>query len=138
MYVYYLSLSLAAPADYESTVSTLTFTPDIGSVTVPVVIFNDTIVEGGETFFGNLEDIGQPVILAPQIATVLITEDESDSKYRIEVSLKKYGHTHDMYMRMYMCACIDLVPNVRTYVFVQLAKSIMSPVSTNILDWAFE
>ena len=80
MYVCYLSLSLAAPADYEATALTLTFTPDIGSVMVPVVILNDTIVEGGETFFGNLVDIGQPVILAPQIATVLITEDESDSK----------------------------------------------------------
>ena len=78
-----LAFSLAAPADYQSTVTTLTFTPAIGSVTVPVVIFRDTIVEGNETFFGHLVDIGDPVILAPQIATVLITEDEVDSKYCI-------------------------------------------------------
>lgn len=65
----------------------LTFTPEIGSVSVSVVIFDDTIVEGDEAFFGTLVDIGQPAILAPSIATVLITEDPTDSKHKVLLKL---------------------------------------------------
>jgi hypothetical protein len=38
------------------------------------------IVENPETFFGNLDNRGAPANTDPQIATVVITEDPSDSK----------------------------------------------------------
>lgn len=50
-----------------------------------VIILNDTIVEGNETFFAELDDQGQPVIIdvTREVATVLILEDLDDSKLPI-------------------------------------------------------
>ena len=76
----FLPFFFSAPSDYEGTQQLLTFSPTILSVQVPVTIFNDSIVEGDETFFGNLDARGQPANTNPAVASVLITEDPSDSK----------------------------------------------------------
>lgn len=58
----------------------LSFSASMLSVSVRVVIVNDAIVEGDETFFGFLDNQRQSVIINPAIATVVITDDPSNSK----------------------------------------------------------
>ena len=77
---HFLPFFFSVPSDYERTEQLLTFSPTILSVQVPVTIINDSIVEEDETFFGNLDARGQPANTDPAIASVLITEDPSDSK----------------------------------------------------------
>ncbi len=57
------------------------FSPSQLSVDVPVTILDDSIVEANENFFGLLTNpVGDPVILNPDRATVIIT-DTDDSKF---------------------------------------------------------
>jgi hypothetical protein len=64
-----------APADYERTVSQLTFSPTMDVNTVPVTIFNDVIHENNETFLGNLRNPDPQTILNPSTALVTIIDD---------------------------------------------------------------
>ena len=54
---------------------------------VPVTINNDTVVEGNETFFASLDNLGQPVRTDPSQASVVITEDASDSEFMSNLTL---------------------------------------------------
>ena len=71
--------------DYEGTTLLFTFTPSVGSNSVNVTIFNDTIVEATESFFGNLAGTAGLVIASPDLATVTIQEDPSDSKTYVQL-----------------------------------------------------
>ncbi len=55
----------------------LTFTPTTSQVTVTVIINNDDIVEDPEQFTAvlNADASGLPVVTAPEVAFVTITED---------------------------------------------------------------
>ncbi len=66
-----------APADYEMTVSQLTFSPTMDVDTVAVTIFNDAIHEDNETFIGNLPiaSADPQTILNPSTAVVTIIDD---------------------------------------------------------------
>ena len=66
---------ILAPADYDRTVRTLTFSPAMNLNSVAVNIINDDIHEDSETFLGLLTAPGQPVILNPDTAVVTITDD---------------------------------------------------------------
>ena len=77
-----------APSDYEGTSRLLTFSPSINMVPVEVNIINDDIVEGNETFFGILENQGQPVMTQPDRATVTIIEDANDSKSNVICTIR--------------------------------------------------
>lgn len=78
---FHVLISIPAPEDYGGTSILLTFSPNISNVQVPVPIINDDIVENDETFFGVLDNLGLTVVMTdPALATVLILEDNSDSK----------------------------------------------------------
>ena len=79
-YIIITMIFYTAPRDYEGTSRLLTFSPSINMVPVEVDIFNDGIVEGNETFFGILDNQGQPVMTRPDRAIVTIVEDANDSK----------------------------------------------------------
>ena len=65
-----------APADYERTVRSLTFSPTVDVNAVPVTIINDNIHEDSERFFGILAAAAdQPAILNPATAVVTIIDD---------------------------------------------------------------
>lgn len=83
----------ADPADYESQSVTLTLQPGQVRLPVSVTILNDSIVEGNETFFALLDNIGQPITIssAGGVATVVIVEDSDDSMRMIIVSLKEWS-----------------------------------------------
>ncbi len=67
-------------ADYQSESSPFVFPSDQLFVDIPVSIINDSIVESSETFFGSLgNSMGEPIVLAPDFATVTII-DANDSK----------------------------------------------------------
>ena len=67
--------------DYDGESTVLTFSPGVLRTGVPVTINNDQVVEGNETFFGSLDHLGQPVRTDPSQASVMITEDASDSEF---------------------------------------------------------
>ena len=68
--------SITADADYVTQVVTLEFMPGVTTRSVNVAIQNDDTAEAGETFFGNLNDAGDPVIRQPDVATVFIIDDD--------------------------------------------------------------
>ncbi len=71
-----LSIVYTDPIDYVPNTVELTFTPTISQVTVTVIINNDDIVEDPEQFTAVLNaDAGLPVVTAPEVAFVTITED---------------------------------------------------------------
>lgn len=70
----------AADADYQSESSVLVFSPAQHSISIPVTVIEDDIVEVAQTFFGFLgNSLREPVILAPDAVTVTIL-DANDSK----------------------------------------------------------
>jgi hypothetical protein len=68
-------MCVLAPADYERTVSQLTFSPTMDVDTVTVTIFNDGIHEDNETVIGNLRNPDAQTILNPSTAVVTIIDD---------------------------------------------------------------
>ena len=67
--------------DYEESIFDLTFNEIISSASVPIGITNDDAVEISEYFNGQLlATDSSAVVTDPDIATIVITEDSSDSK----------------------------------------------------------
>ena len=73
------------PADYERTVTQLTFSPTVAVNPVSVNIIDDEIHEDSENFFGVLTAPGQPAILNPDRAVVMITDD-NDRRFLVRMS----------------------------------------------------
>ena len=70
------------PADYERTVTQLTFSPTVAVNPVSVNIIDDDIHEDSENFFSVLTAPGQPAILNPDRALVTIVDD-NDRRFLI-------------------------------------------------------
>ena len=68
--------TITADADYVTQVVTLEFIPGVTTRSVNVTIQDDDTAEATETFFGNLLDVGDPVILQPEVANVFILDDD--------------------------------------------------------------
>ena len=68
--------------DYVARTFDLTFSSTISQVNISIPIIDDTSVEDYEHFFGTLHVQGTPVtvVASPDMATVVISEDPSDSK----------------------------------------------------------
>ena len=67
---------LIAGSDYTSPGAvTLTFNSTTTSQTVPVIIVDDEILEGNETFFGNLATTDDRIDINPVNANATIFED---------------------------------------------------------------
>ena len=79
---HYLLCDYVDPADYDRTTSLLTFTPAVNNHQVSVTINDDSIREGNEIFFAQLDAQGQPVITNPDVATVTI-KDNNDRKFMV-------------------------------------------------------
>ena len=73
-----LSICLSSPADFVSLTTLVEFGPGVVQQSVNVMIEDDTIVEAEEAFFAQLTDVGDPVNIAPDEATIVI-QDEGDS-----------------------------------------------------------
>ncbi len=73
----------------------LTFTPTTSQVTVTVIINNDDIVEDPEQFTAvlNADAAGLPVVTAPEVAIVTITEDTDDPTDRNTTDSKEWCST---------------------------------------------
>jgi len=69
--------------DYQGASSVLTFSPSVATNDFSVVIVNDGSVEGEEYFMVNLVDNPGLVLADPNLAIVVITEDISDSEFRL-------------------------------------------------------
>ena len=67
-----------APADYQTVTRTITFSSSVSNVSVPVTIFDDSILESTENFVGNLADPQSQtgVSIMPSIANVNITDND--------------------------------------------------------------
>ena len=77
-----ICFSHTATEDYVSISDlTLIFNLTVPFVQVPVTIVDDAIVEGDQSFFGNLNNPVGRVTLDPAQATVTITDDPIDSKF---------------------------------------------------------
>lgn len=80
-----------APEDYlEESGLTLTFNSTVLSINISVAVIDDNIVEGNQSFFGNLLHPVGPVTLDPDVTTVTIVDDPQECKYLciiIEINL---------------------------------------------------
>ena len=76
-----LILSCKAPEDYaEETGLLLTFNSTVTSIDISVSIKDDNILEGNQSFFGNLKSPVGPVTLNPDMVTVTIFDDALERK----------------------------------------------------------
>ena len=66
--------SCAGDVDYNGTSSLLIFNATTLSINISVPILDDDIFETDEVFFGELEDLGEPVIFNPGLANVTILD----------------------------------------------------------------
>ena len=74
--------SATAPADYASTTGTVTFAPGVATQTVSVLIVNDGLNEGSETFFVNLSNPNNAAIIDSQ-GTGTITDNDAQPSISI-------------------------------------------------------
>ena len=79
-----ISFFQPAPADFEMVITSITFGPGMLQQRVSVPIYDDNILEEeNEIFFAHLvNDIGDPVNISPDVATVII-QDEGDSTLKL-------------------------------------------------------
>lgn len=103
--------------DYEARTFDLTFNSTILEVDIEILITDDAIVEGTETFSCSLLDQGTSltVITSPDIATVVITEDPSDSKSdKLKLALCFY--------QVYSCggSCVTLLQYFEKFIELKI------------------
>jgi len=70
------NLTAQAGSDYQAVNSSVTFSPGQISKTIPVVILNDTVYEGNESFFVTLKNPANAELGVLKTATVTIKDDE--------------------------------------------------------------
>ena len=75
----YVTISVA-PVDYDATTVNFVFDADNSRRCVTVPIEDDDILEDTENFFGELTTTDPAVLLLPDIAEVVITEDPDDGE----------------------------------------------------------
>ena len=66
-----------APSDYTTTELTLTFNSSITTVTIPISIIDDDILETNETFLLRLSSEDPTLGVAPSDAMITIIDDDS-------------------------------------------------------------
>ena len=76
----FMFLSAIAPVDFGGAAVDFTFGPGVSRLCVEVTIEDDDILEDEEDFFATLTTTDPDVILNPDEARVVITEDPMDSK----------------------------------------------------------
>ena len=79
-----ISFFQPAPADYEMVMTSITFGPGMLQQLVSVPIYDDNILEEEIEIFSAylVNDVGDPVNISPDEATVII-QDEGDSTLKL-------------------------------------------------------
>lgn len=70
--------SALAGDDYEAATGTVTIPAETVSVKIPLVVLNDDLVEGDETFALNISTTSELVTVARPVATVTVVDNESE------------------------------------------------------------
>ena len=102
--VSFVSLYCSGGEDYETTTMTLTFTPDNQDMPqcINVPIFNDNDTEGSEQFLGELATNEPRLILAPNLTTITILDDDGKCWVCMCVHMCVYIYVHAcMYVYMW-------------------------------------
>ena len=76
--IFSTSQSATPPEDYNASPMTLEFSSSVMSITVPVTIVDDDILENPETFSAVLTTGDPSVLLDPDVATVTINDNDSE------------------------------------------------------------
>ncbi len=82
-----------AGTDYKATSGTVSFTPGVTSVTVNVPVIGNTVNESDKTFFVNLSNPSNGVMLTPQAVGTILNDDSTVSIANVSVSEGNSGVT---------------------------------------------